>query len=182
MSEPDHTAVRAVRAARHALIAGEAVDVGKVAAAIGVDRTTVFRRVGNRDILLAEALWSVTTHSSWPAALTAHPPGTEHRAAEVLTTYVRMLIAEPWFRTFLHRDPQRALRILTTADTAIQSRMVDLVQELLAPEPAPPVDLTRDMLAYLAVRVAESFIYSDLIAAKEPDADLARVAFIALLG
>lgn len=184
MSDADHIDVRAraIREARHALIAGEAVDVNKVAAALGVDRATVFRRVGKRDVLLGEALWSVTTGSSWPAALAAHPPGVEHRAAEVMAGYVGMLIAEPWFRTFLNRDPQRALRILTTSDGEVQSRMVALVVELLSTEPPAPVDLRPDILAYLVVRVAESFIYSDLIAGQSPDADLARTAFIALLG
>lgn len=181
MSDMDHTAA-IIRAARHALIAGENVDIGKIAAQVGVDRTTVFRRVGRRDKLIAEALWSTTSDIAWPASLAAHAPGTPHRAAEILRTYVQLLIDEAWFREFLHRDPARALRILTTAESPIQSRMTALVGELLQTEPAGPVDLTPELLALAVVRIAESFIYADLIAGATPDADAAFTVFVALLG
>lgn len=130
---------------------------------------------------MAEALWSFTERF-WPDLLSAHPPGSAHRAAEVLSQHARLLIEESWFRSFLNRDPQRAFRVLTTADTPIQARMVALVRELLSQEPPPRVDLPLDDLAYLVVRIGESFVYSDLIAGKRPDADLARATYIALLG
>ena len=171
-----------VRAARHALIAGEPVDVGKVAAEAGVDRSTVFRRVGRRDRLVAEALWETTETLAWPACLREHAPGTPHRAALVLRSYVRMLIDEAWFREFLHRDPARALRILTSTESPIQGRMVALVRDLVESEPPGPVALPSDSLAFVVVRVAESFIYADLITGGTPDADAAYEVFVALLG
>lgn len=181
MRDVDHKPA-IVRAARHALIAGEPVDVGKIAAELGVDRSTVFRHVGRRDTLTAEALWHTTAQIAWPASLAAHPPGTEHRAAHVLRSYVQLLIDEAWFRTFLHRDPARALRILTGADSPIQGRMMALVRELVESEPPGPVDLPPPALAVVVVRIAESFIYADLIAGGTPDADAAFKVFVALLG
>lgn len=177
----DHTP-EIVRAARHALIAGEPVDVGKIAAEVGVDRSTVFRRVGRRDRLTAEALWHTTQEIAWPASLAAHPPGAAHRAAHVMRAYVQLLIDESWFREFLHRDPARALRILTGAESPIQRRMVALVRELVESEPPGPVDLPAPALALVVVRIAESFIYADLIAGGTPDADAAFKVFVALLG
>jgi len=182
MRDVDHTTRALVRAARHALIAGEPVDVGRVAAHVGVDRSTLFRRVGRRDRLVAEALWETTETLAWPACLAAHPVGTEHRAARVLRAYVQMLIDEPWFRDFLHRDPARALRILTTSEQPNQARMLALVRDLIAAEPPGPVDLAPDALAFVVVRVAESFIYADLITGGTPDADAAYRVFVALLG
>lgn len=182
MSDPDHVNEAIVRAARRLLIAGSAVDLGKVASEVGVDRTTIFRRIGRRDQLVAEALWSMTVSNAWPKCLAAHPPGTPHRAAEVLTSYMRLLIAEPWFRQFLHRDPQAALRILTTRATPIQARFRSLLTDLLAGEPEPPVDIDLDTLAQVVVRISESFTYADLITGATPDADTARAVFIALLG
>ncbi len=182
MSDVDHTRAAVVRAARHALIAGEPVDLGRIAAEVGVDRSTIFRRVGPRDRVVAEALWETTESLAWPACLAAHPPGTPHRAAKVLRAYVAMLIDEPWFRAFLHRDPARALRILTTAESPVQSRMLALVRELLESEPPGPTDLAPEALAFVVVRVAESFIYADLIAGGAPDADAAYRVFVALLG
>lgn len=182
LCDVDHTREAILRSARHALIAGEAVDVGKVAAEAGVDRSTVFRRVGRRDLLVAEALWQTTERLAWPACLAAYPPGSEHRAARVLAAYVRLLIDEGWFREFLHRDPARALRILTTSDFPTQGRMLELVRQLLADEPPGPTELGVDALAFVVVRVAESFIYADLITGGTPDADAAYQVFVALLG
>lgn len=182
MSDMDHTADLVVRAARRALIAGDPVDVGRIAAELGIDRSTVFRRVGRRDLVVAEALWQTTETIAWPACLAAHPAGTEHRAALVLRDYVQMLIDEAWFRRFLHRDPARALRILTTSESPIQGRMLALVRDLLDREPRGPVDLEPDALAFVVVRVAESFIYADLITGATPDADAAHRVFVALLG
>lgn len=182
IGDVDHTAEQIVRAARRALIAGEPVDVGKVAAEAGVDRSTVFRRVGRRDLVVAEALWQTTERIAWPACLAAHPAGTDHRAALVLRDYVRLLIDEEWFRRFLHRDPARALRILTTSESPIQARMLVLIRDLLEHEPPGPVDLDTDALAAVVLRVAESFIYADLITGGRPDADAAHRVFVALLG
>lgn len=178
----EETRVAIVRAARRMLLAGDPVDVGAVAAAVGVDRTTVFRRAGRRDLLVAEALWSVG-QDTWDRCLDEVPPGTPDRVAEVMTAFVRYLIGAPWFRAFLHRDPQRALRILTTAATPLQGEVVARVRALLDSEPAPPaVDLDPDELAYLLVRVAESYSYADVIAGGRPDADVARTVFVALAG
>lgn len=177
-----HTRDEIVRAARRELIAGESVDVGRIAARVGVDRSTVFRRVGRRDLVIAEALWQTTETIAWPVCVTAHPAGVEHRAALVLRDYVRLLIDEAWFRRFLHRDPARALRILTTSEFPVQGRMLALVRGLLEEEPAGPVDLAPEALAFVVVRVAESFIYADLITGAIPDAGAAHQVFVALLG
>lgn len=181
MSGADHTTERIIRGALHALVAGDPVDVGKVAADVGVDRATIFRRVGRRDSLLAEAMWRAVAEIAWPKSLDAHPVGTPHRSAEVLRTFAQFLIEEEWFRLFLERDPQRALRILTTAATPVQSRMVALVAEVIDVE-ASPIDLPAAELAFLAVRVAESFVYADLIAGGTPNADAAYTVLVALLG
>jgi AcrR family transcriptional regulator len=178
----DETRVAIRRAARRMLLAGQAVDVGEVAAAVGVDRTTVFRRAGRRDLLVADALWSVGSQT-WDRCLAEVPAGTPDRVAEVMTAFVRYLIEAPWFRTFLGRDPHRALRILTTAETPLQSEVVTRVRALLDAEPAPPaIELDPDSLAFLLVRVAESYSYADLIAGCQPDADAARTVFVALVG
>ncbi len=184
MGEVDETAVAIRRAARRMLLAGRPVDVGEVAAEVGVDRTTVFRRAGRRDALVADALWSVGA-PTWERCLVEVPPGSPDRVAEVMTAFVRYLIGAAWFRAFLHRDPHRALRILTTSEGTVQAEVVARVRALLDEEAAaqpPVVDLDPDALAYLLVRVAESYSYADLIAGCEPDADAARTVFVALVG
>lgn len=75
--------LRAFRAARRVVIAGERLDMGKLAARLGVDRTTLFRWVGNRDQLMAEVTWDVTEQktsgSHWPTPLGAVARGWSRR-------------------------------------------------------------------------------------------------------
>src|ERR1700712_4307668 len=74
-------ASRAFRAARHRFIAGERLDMGALAAELGVDRTSLFRWVGNRDALLAEVLWSLAVsalnHVNGAVSSTGSAPVTE---------------------------------------------------------------------------------------------------------
>ncbi|MFC7655854.1 hypothetical protein ACFQV8_04290 [Pseudonocardia benzenivorans] len=49
----------AVRLARRAFVAGERIDLNRLSAELGVDRTTLFRWVGNRDQLIGTVLISL---------------------------------------------------------------------------------------------------------------------------
>lgn len=178
----DDTLAAIRREARRMLLAGEAVDATTIATRLGIDRTTVFRRAGRRDVLVADALASLG-EQTWHRCLAEVPPGTPDRVAEVMTAFVRYLIEAAWFRTFLDRDPHRALRILTTRESPIQGDVVARVRALLAEEDEETaVDLDPDALAFLLVRVAESYSYADLIAGCVPDAEAAHTVFVALAG
>ncbi|WP_353807866.1 QsdR family transcriptional regulator [Agromyces sp. SYSU T00194] len=181
--EPHADALRAFRAARHEFIAGSRIDMGALAADLGVDRTSLFRWVGNRDALLSEVLWSLAIptldRADHPEL---HGPA---RLVELLSAFVDALIDADYFRTFLTREPARALRLLTTADSEIQRRLRVVIETAIDEEavrgtytpPLPTADL-----AYLLARIAESFIYADLITGDEPDAAKARDAFALVLG
>ena len=49
-----NSALRAFREARHTFIDGSRIDMGTLAASLGVDRPSQFRVVGNRDPHLSE--------------------------------------------------------------------------------------------------------------------------------
>jgi hypothetical protein len=87
-------------------------------------------------------------------------------------------------RRFLEREPEIALRVLTTKRSALQGRLVEAIRGLLAAE----VDAGRlkapmplDDLAYIIVRLGESFVYTDIITGGQPNPDKARQAIAALL-
>jgi AcrR family transcriptional regulator len=180
-ARPD--ALSAFRLARHTFIAGERLDMQQLAADLGVDRTTLFRWVGNRDQLLAAVLSSLGERTFTDAVARSSGSGPE-RVADVLGTFVQALIDAPYFRAYLRRETERALRLLTTKASVVQHRMVELVERLLQderdrgnlPHPLPLPDL-----AYLIMRISESFIYTDLITGEPPDAAKARTAIAALL-
>jgi AcrR family transcriptional regulator len=155
----------------------------ELAAELEISRATLFRWVGNRDQLLGEILWSMTEDVFDARSRTAHGTGAD-RIAGVVGAFVRTVNDAAEFREFLRREPERALRILTTKASVIQGRMIAKLVDLIDAEVrdgalTPPLPVPD--LAYLVVRIAESFIYTDVITGGEPDAAKARAAISALL-
>jgi hypothetical protein len=177
-------AQRAFELARETFVAGRRIDMGGLAATLGVDRTSVFRWVGNRDTLLSEVLWSLAVPTLVQAERAAEAERGAARVAALMTHFASDLIEAGYFREFLRREPARALRLLTTKDSPIQQRYVAttawLVHEHLGERPFGGSIEVAD-LAYLLVRVSESFTYADLITGEEPSSERTRVALEHLL-
>ncbi|WIE66252.1 QsdR family transcriptional regulator [Curtobacterium sp. MCLR17_036] len=177
------SALRAFREARHTFIAGSRIDMGALAGSLGVDRTSLFRWVGNRDRLLSEILWSLAVPTLDQASRAADEDRATGaaRIVDVLDRFTADLIEAPYFRTFLTREPARALRLLTTRDSDVQSRFVGRVTALVVEEQSSgdfdPAPLSAEELARLLVRISESFTYADLISGETPDPVRARAAF-----
>ena len=150
---------------------------------LGTSRVTVHRWVGNRDQLLAEVLWSLAEPTLHAARDACRKHGGA-RVAGMLERFMKDVLATPYMRAFLEREPEIALRILTTKRTTFQARLVEVVRSLIVEEVAaetltPPLPV--DDLAYLVVRIAESFFYTDIIAKGQPDPSKASQAIAALL-
>lgn len=177
-------AQRVLDLARDTFIEGYRIDMGPLATQLGVDRTSVFRWVGNRDALLSEVLWSLAVPTLVQAERASeHLDGAE-RLAHLLTTFTHDLIVADYFRMFLRREPARSLRLLTTAESPIQRRFVATVEWLVVRDlgEAPfHGTIMPEELAYLLVRVSESLTYADLITGDEPSPARARTAFRHLL-
>lgn len=173
----------AVRLARTMFMTEGRVDAQKLAAALEVDRTTLFRWVGNRDQLLVAVLTSLADPTLRGAAAAATGTGAS-RVARTMSLFSRALVDAPYYRAFLRREPERALRLITTKASPLQQHVVAAVERLLEREQdrghlTPAMDLAD--LAYLVVRIAESFIYADLITGDEPDPHKVELAVAALL-
>lgn len=181
-THPD--AQRAFDTARATFIAGSRIDMTGLAATLGVDRTSLFRWVGNRDALLSEVLWSLAIPTLVRAERAGDGRTGGERVATVLTSFAAELITTDYFRGFLQREPARALRLLTTKESPIQRRYIAtaawLVQRDLGDRPLGGA-IAPDELAYLLVRLSESFTYADLISGDTPSVDRARTAFRLLL-
>jgi AcrR family transcriptional regulator len=179
-------AARAYSLARGRLLAGERIDVQQLAAELGVDRSTLFRWVGSRDQLVSQILHELGQKMLTRVCRRARADG--HTGApliaEALGGFADALITAPFFRTYLRREPERALRLLTTNASFIQREMIGAVERLLDEE-VDPAALSYPMpthdLAYLVIRIGESFIYTDLITGGVPDSGNARTALLALL-
>ncbi|SEE02776.1 hypothetical protein SAMN04489729_6093 [Amycolatopsis lurida] len=183
MTSPRPDALRAFTIARARFLEGRRVDMGELAGELGISRATLHRWVGGRDQLLGEILWSMTVE-----VFEARVSGKLGRGAEgiadLVGTFVRTVNGSKPFREFLRTEPERALRILTTKASVVQSRAIAkmrefLDEEVMAGRLSPPLPV--EDLAYLLVRIGESFIYTDVITGAEPDAGKAHAAVTALL-
>jgi AcrR family transcriptional regulator len=173
----------AFKAARRRFIAGERIEMQALAAELGISRVTLHRWVGSRDNLLGEVLWSLaepTLRDARAATRTRAGAG----IAEAFWRFMCTVLEAPFMRSFLTREPEIALRVLTTKHSPLQARLVGVLREMVAEETEagrldPPMKL--DDLAYVVVRLGESFAYTNIIAGGQPDPDKARQAIAALL-
>ncbi|MFC4949181.1 QsdR family transcriptional regulator [Pseudonocardia sp. GCM10023141] len=177
------TALDAFVRARRAFQAGERLDMQALAADLGVNRATLYRWVGSRELLLREVIWSLTQRTIQRGLdRQRHQDGP--RLAAVLGGFVRDVHTHPGMHRFITDEGEAALRLLTMQAGGYQQRLIGLVHDLItehtaAGELCSPVPV--DDLAYTVVRVIESYVYLKVITGEEPDPDRAGRVLHALL-
>ncbi|WP_280344485.1 QsdR family transcriptional regulator [Nocardia neocaledoniensis] len=181
-ARPD--AITAFKAARSGFLAGRRLEMKELADELGVNRATLFRWVGGRDELLAEVIWSVA-EPTLRRAVAANTDRGARRIAGVLGDFAQAVNTSDAFRQFLRREPERALRLLTTQAGSMQRRFVAFIADLITAEIAagtldPPLPVPEGAL--LLARITETFIYADVISGEEPDAAKVVQASLVLLG
>lgn len=164
------TPTDAFRKARRQWLKGERIHLASLAEELNIGRATLFRWVGNKELLLGELLWSL--YEPLLNETMDHTPGegTDYVVGVYRTVNLTLLQSEP-LRNFISQDPEYALRILTSASSTLHGRVVEANHGLLRDQVAhghlqPP--LNTDSLAYFMVRLAESCLYSDVINGRAP--------------
>jgi hypothetical protein len=79
----------------------------------------------------------------------------------------------PGMQRWLAEEGESAMRLLTRQETGFQPRLVDAMHDLLLEEAdAGRLDLPVDLreVAYVIVRLIESYTYLDLITGEQPEA------------
>jgi AcrR family transcriptional regulator len=157
--------------------------MGQLAKELGISRATLYSWVGSRERLIGEVIWSFAEDGLRQATEAARGEGAAY-IVDVVERFARLNASFEPLRRFIEQDPELALRILTSKKGPVQERMIAAARELLTEQAEAgklelPLDV--DTLAYLLIRVNESFIYSDVIAGSEPDVDKAVAAVRLLL-
>jgi len=171
-------------AAVDTFVAGQRLDMRSLARRAGVARATLYRRAGTREQLLDQVLW-------WRARLlladqvraSGHLTGTD-RLTAVIDGVLRAIGADRAVRMFLESDPETALRVLTGSRSAVHQGMVAALENLIDLERgrgAFDASLETPTLAFAIVRVADGFLYSDVIADRAPSIRRAVIVIEALL-
>jgi AcrR family transcriptional regulator len=168
---PRPAAADALLLARSRFLSPERLDMSALADELGVNRVTLYRWVGSRDQLLVEVVWSLARE-----ALDRLEAQTPDRGAErivgVVGGFVDMIITNPGMRRWLAEEGEHAMRLLTRHDTDFQPRLIAAIEALLVHEVSAgaldvPVELHE--LAYVIVRLIESYTYLGLITGEPPD-------------
>jgi AcrR family transcriptional regulator len=171
-------------AAVDTFVTGQRLDMRSLARRVGVARATLYRRAGNREQLLEQVLW-------WRARrlladqvrASAHRAGTD-RLSAVVGGVLRAIGADRPVRMFLESEPETALRVLTGSRSTVHRGMAAALENLIDAERsrgAFDASLDTPTLAFAIVRVADGFLYSDVIADRASGAGRAIIVIEALL-
>jgi AcrR family transcriptional regulator len=166
------TALDAFRLARRRWLDGRRVDMSALAIDLGVNRVTLYRWVGSRDELLVEIIWSLALRTLSDIDARTRATGSE-RAVLVVRRFLDAVIANPAMGRWLADEGELAMRLLTRHDHDFQPRLIAWIEALLHEESnAGRLELPADLreVAYVMVRLIESYTYLDLITGETPDA------------
>lgn len=173
---------QALRRAIKVFVRDGSLDMKALADEFPVGRATLYRVVGSRDRLLGDVLWTLAERTLELAKLETRSGGID-RMIEVSRRFKEHTLGFQPLRAFLHAEPQTAFRVLLTPAGRVSERVVQAWVEILREavddgEFILPFDV--EWFAYVFVRTGESMIYSDLLAGREPDLELAAVVQRAL--
>jgi AcrR family transcriptional regulator len=169
--------------ARRKFLAAERIDMSSLADELGVNRVTLYRWVGSREQLLVEVVWSLASRTLEKDVRRVRARGAE-RIVRVVTRFLEDVISNEGMRRWLAEEGELAMRLLTRHDTEFQPRLIEAIHALLVEESdAGRLDLPVDLheVAYVIVRLIESYTYLDLITGEAPDARRAEPVLRLLL-
>lgn len=169
--------------AKRAFLASERVDMTTIAEQLGVSRVTLYRWVGNRAALLGEVMAELAVRTATAERSRIDKTGAG-AIVHVATYLVQTLMAFEPMQQLLRTEPEFALRVLTTSEGPTAARIADYwTQEIEAEIDAGRFSPTLPSadLAYLIVRLSESFVYKEVLAGEPADPVLAERVFRMIL-
>ena len=169
----------ALHEARRRFLAGRRLDMSELAGALRISRATLYRWVGDREQLLGEVLWSFAEAGLEEARAHADRTAKDQGADWVVhynAHFVRATAGFEPIRRFLEAEPDLGLRVLTSNRGVAEGRLIESLRATLEEHVAAghlKLRLEPGDLAYVIVRVSESFIWRKFITGDEPDLDKA---------
>lgn len=171
-----------VAVARHQFLSDRRIDLGDVAAELGVNRTTVYRWFDGREGLVTETLWSLSSQTLDQAVADAKATGLDwvYEVVRDSTTAIARNVA---YRGFLRREPELAARVLFTNPDALRVRTISAYQRLLeSRREALSSEAEPAAVARAIVRCGEPFLYGDQLGAADPDPEATMEVLRMILG
>ena len=183
---PGGSGTAAVELAARWIVRGRRLEMQGLADELGFSRVTLFRTIGTREKLMADALWLLTEKT---LQLAARRWEAERREGELYSIgtgrNINLLVSRSTaLHTLLGQEPALTIKVLTDPRGRVQTGVVAFVEATLRRDMrehgyvpiADPADL-----AFALVRLGESFLYADVLASRQPDAEAANRIQQALL-
>lgn len=150
---------------------------------LGISRATLYRWVGGREQLLGEILWSLGEMGMKEAEAAATATGPE-RIVQIYEHFLNLNATHWPLQQFIANEPETALRLLISNQGTQHQRLIDYLQRLLEDAAAAgEIELRLEAadLAYVLVRIGESYLWREFITGDEPDAGKAATVARVLL-
>jgi hypothetical protein len=160
------------------------LDMQGLAGELGISRATLYRRGGSRELLLGAVWWYLTKIAMTRAYQAAAEMSGPSRVVAVAELFMRDVSSRAPLRRFLAAEPEAALRVLASANGPVQAGIVAVYRRVIAEEREAgrlQTAVDDDTLAFAIVRIGEGFLYSDVIADREPEIDRAVSVYRELL-
>jgi hypothetical protein len=174
---------RALRAARALFLECSTVDMPSLARRLAVGRATLYRVARSRERLIGDVIWSFGERTLAMAREETTATGVEG-VIELAQRFNSYVVGFEPLRAFVRAEPMTAVHVLFTPAGDVHRRFVDAWTEIFRnaiDNEGLHAALDAADLAYVFVRIGESVLYSDLLAGREPDIELAAVVQRALL-
>jgi hypothetical protein len=170
------TPVDALRQAKRNFLRRQRVDMSVLADQLEISRVTLYRWVGSREQLLVEVTWSLTEFTIGELDREVRATGSE-RVVRIAAGFLRRVIENPGMKHWIATEGELAMRLMTRHDTGFQPRVIEAFRQILQEEAdagrmSLPADL--DEVAYVIVRIIESYTYLNIITGQEPNIEKAE--------
>jgi len=109
---------------------GERIHLASLSDELNIGRATLFRWVGNKDLLIGEVLWSLYEPLRQEALAITPGHGIDFVVGVYRHINSTVLHFEP-LRRFIHQDPEYALKILTSSQSTLRARTVEANTRIL---------------------------------------------------
>lgn len=162
------TAEDAIALAREHFLAGERVEMGALAEQLGINRTTLYRWVGEREQLMGTLFTGLIEEWLEIARRERSLRGVDE-FLRILRRILELGAAFEPLTLFTRREPALALRILSDRHGAVALKADGTIVEILA-EVAPELEPSPAAVRAIGT-VARTLVWANIAIEQEPDID-----------
>lgn len=167
---PHATPLGVFKLARKRWLEGKRISIGELANEVGVSRGTLYRWVGNKDLLIHEILWSLAKPTFERAVKETPGTGIEHIIG-VRRHFMTAILSFPPMHRFINQDPKYALRIQTKDPRSAHYRLIKATEAHMREQEAQGhirLPLPAAKLAEMLIHTNASLLYSEIIRGNTP--------------